>query len=122
MSGDIDRQAAELEALIEARLRIRGRSLEARLHRAGRLIPKGIQKEIQGVIRAQEMHRHPQLRAMVNEAAVAKSHARAAEWLKTVDPWERRKDRLLTIAGSLAFSFLVISGAVIGLLVWRDLI
>ena len=122
MSTPIEKQVADLESLLEERLRIRGRDLNARVRKAGRLIPTRIRKEFQAVIRAQDMLSHPKLRPMVNENAVAKSHARAAEWLKTVDPWERRKDRWLAIAGSLAFSFLAICGAVIGLLYWRDLI
>lgn len=122
MASQIEKQVADLETLIEERLKIRGRDLNTRVRKAGRLIPKRIQKELQLVIRAQGMLGHPKLRVMVNEAAVAKAHARATEWLESVDPWERRKDRLLTIAGSLAFSFLVICGAVIGVLYWRDLI
>lgn len=118
-AGQVNKYVEEVRTLIEARLRIRGRTLEQQLKRAGRLLPSAMQREGRYLAQAATFMDHPKLRLMIDEAMVDTAHRRLVEHLKSIDPAERRKTRLLGIAGVISFNLIVVSGALIGWLVWR---
>ena len=112
-------KVAELEGLMTDRLRVRGGDLGAQVRKAGRLLPRRISRDARFLAEAVAMQQSPKLARMVDEARVAEAHASVRDFLKSVDPVERRKDRILGILGGLAFAFLVIAGAIIWVLRWR---
>lgn len=117
--GHVNKYVQEVRALIEARLRVRGRSLEHQLKRAGRLLPKAMQREGRYLVQAATFMDHPKLGRMIDTAKVESAHRRLVEHLKSIDPAERRKTRLLGVAGVVSFNLIVVAGALIGWLVWR---
>ena len=115
LSPHVDR----LRGLIEAHLRVNGRSLEAQLRKAGRRIPRTLRRDGAAVVEAQALVAHPKLSQRVEPARIEAAVGRLADWLVTVDPKEVWKDRLLGIAGSIAFAFIVLFAALVWVLVQR---
>lgn len=117
--GQVNKYVDEVRALIETRLRVRGRSLDQQLKRAGRLLPQAMQREGRYLVQAAQFMDHPKLRLMIDEAKVDAAHRRLVAHLTAIDPSERRKTRLLGIAGVASFNLILVAGALVGWLVWR---
>lgn len=119
MVRDLDRLDAELGRLMEERLGIRGRGLADQVRRAGRLLPRGVRRDLARIGQWQDMRRHPRQYHMVDEAALHAAADRVAAHLRDIDPAERRKDRLLGLAGVVAFNLIVVAVLLMGVLAWR---
>lgn len=119
MADRIEKQVETVRRLLDERLRIRGRDLSHQIRKAGRLLPRPVRNDLTYVAEAKRMLTHPKLRLMVDEAKVEAALDRSVVYLKTVDPSERRKDRLLGMAGVVAFNLIVVAAVLIGVLIWR---
>ena len=115
----LDDMVAEIEGLMRDRLRVGGRTLEAQIRKAGRLLPRRIRREARYLAEAASFQHSPKLARMIDETRLARAHGTLRDYLRTIDPAERRKDRILGILGGLAFAFLVIAGALIAWLRWQ---
>lgn len=111
-------RANRLETLIEDRLGIRGRGLEAKLHRAGRALPGFIRREAGKIVQAHQMLANPKLARQVDPSGLESAFRKCETWLKAVDPKERRKGAVLGLLGTNALNFLIISGGFIAWAVW----
>lgn len=110
--------ANRLAALIEERLGVRGRGLEAKLHRAGRALPRHVRREADQIVQAMRLTANPKLARQVDASGIEAAFRKCEGWLKTVDPKERRKGAVLGFLGVNAFNLLAISGAFIAWMVW----
>jgi len=123
MTGDsVNKYADEVHRLIEERLRIKGRTLEKALARAGRLLPNWAQREGRYLARASDLMDHPKLRLMIDEAKIEKAHMSLVTHLKTIDPSERRKTRILGTLGVISFNLILVTIALISYLIWRGFV
>lgn len=123
MTGDsVNKYADEVHRLIEERLRIKGRTLEKALARAGRLLPNWAQREGRYLARASDLMDHPKLRLMIDEAKIEKAHMSLVTHLKTIDPSERRKTRILGTLGVISFNMILVTIALISYLIWRGFV
>ena len=121
MTGDsVNKYADEVQSLIEERLRIKGRTLEKALARAGRLLPKWAHREGRYLAQASQLMGHPKLRLMIDEAKVVKARDMLVAHLKAIDPKERRKTRVLGVLGVISFNLILVFAAFMVYLVWRD--
>ena len=96
MAADtLSRKTARIRALLDARLGLRGPTLEQQAGKVGRSLPRGVIKDLRTVVRADVAQGHPRLGRMVDTAPVSLAADRVEAHLKTIDPWERRKTRIL---------------------------
>ena len=95
-----ENRADRIASLIEERLRIRGQGLEAKLRRAGRSLPKWVRREAETLVQAQQFSASPKLMKLINPAQVDQAYTRCEAWLKSVDPWDRRKGAILSVLAS----------------------
>ncbi|SLN42830.1 hypothetical protein [Pseudooctadecabacter jejudonensis] len=114
--------AEDIKTLIEDRLRLKSRSLSHAIRRAGRLLPAWARREARFIAQAETMMAHPKLRVRVDEAKLARAHADLTNYLRTIDPKERRKTRVLGILGTVSFNLIVIVAAFVTYLVWRGFV
>lgn len=119
---DLEPQIAEIRSLLESQLRIKGRSLDQQIARAGRLLPRKVRGEALFLAQANMLIQNPKLARMINQDRVGQAHRTVAGYLNSIDPKDRRKGRLLNIAGVIAFNGLLIAGLVIAILVWRGFV
>ncbi len=64
------------------------------------------------------MKLHPKLARQVDTASIEKAYRACERWLETVDPKERRKDRILSFLATNAFNLIVIFAAFVTWMVW----
>ena len=117
--GHATKYADEVRNLIEQRLRIKGRTLEKALSRAGRLLPKWAHREGRYLAQAMQFNDHPKLRLMIDQAKVEKAHKALVAHLKTIDPSERRTTRILGVLGVISFNLILVVAAFVTFLIWR---
>lgn len=119
---DLRKELDELQTLMTERLRIRGRTFERQLRKAGRLLPRKVRSEAAFLLQARTLMQNPKLARMVDQNRIAKAHRFVAEYLQSVDPVARRKDMILRTAALWSFYVLLAGGCVIAYAYWRGLI
>jgi len=118
VQASVEDRANLLAKLIEERLGIRGRGLEVKLRRAGRALPRYVRREAGKIADAVKLSANPKLMRQVDPMGIEAAFGKCERWLKSVDPKERRKDRILGFLAVNAFNLLAISGAFIAWAVW----
>ena len=94
-SDTLSRKTARIRALLDARLGLRGPTLESQAAKVGRNLPRGVIRDLRAVVRADVAQGHPRLARMVDTAPVARAADRVEAHLKTIDAKERRKTLIL---------------------------
>tara|TARA_R110002051_G_scaffold36609_5_gene79311 strand:+ start:3876 stop:4247 length:372 start_codon:yes stop_codon:yes gene_type:complete len=123
MSGDLlQNQVDEIRKLMETRLRIRGKTLDQQVRKAGRLLPRALRRDATYLAHAATVMQHPKLARMVDGVKATSAHARLALYLTSVDPKDRARGKLLAWLGSLAFGFLVVVIMTVVVLVQRGIV
>ena len=118
----VQQMAARVAALLEERLRVRGDTLEARLARAGRRLPRKVRDAGAALVQATMMIRNPKLMHQVDDETVALAYDICLRHLNTVDPAAARKGLILDIAARIAFALLVVAVLFVAVLYWRGMI
>ena len=121
-STDLARKTAHLNALLDEKLALRKGSLAQRATRAGRRLPGWARRNLHALDDAARMAGHPKLARMLNDADLEKAYTATVDHLKSINPKERRKDRILGILGGLAFNLLILLALGLALLRWRGMI
>lgn len=111
-------RADRIAALIEERLGVRGQGLEEKLRRAGRLLPRRLRRDAAQLVEAERLMGHPKLMMQTDPGTLDKAFRDCESWLKSVDPAERRKSRILGFLGVNAANLLIVAGLFIAYLVW----
>jgi len=115
----LQQMTAEIAELMRGRLGVRrGTGLEAKLRRAGRLLPRKVRRAAWALAEAERRAAHPKLMRQVDMAAMKAAHARVKAHLETIDPADRRWGTLLGILAPLAFNLLAIFAALVAWLSW----
>ncbi len=109
----------ELRRMMREHLGVKGRDFAAALRRAGRLVPRRLQREARALIEAEEMARNPRLMKRIDQRRTDLAYHEIRRFLESRNPAERRIDLALSIAGGMALSVLAAAGLVILVLVWR---
>jgi len=120
-SKTYQQRADELAAMIEQRLGVRGKGLERKLRRAGRLLPAHVQRDAQLLIQAVQSQASPKLSRMIDTAKVDRSAKAVAKHLDGINPTERKISRTVSFLSINAFNLLFIAAAVVAVMVWRNL-
>lgn len=118
----LNTQVAEVREMMASRLRVRGRTLEAQVRKAGRLLPKPVRRDATFLAQAATLMEHPKLSMMVDADKAAKAHARVTEFLAGIDPKDRAKGKLLNWLGTMAFACIALFVLAIWILVDRGVI
>jgi hypothetical protein len=105
---DLDARAEKLQRLLEEKYRLRSRDLPQALRRAGRRLPRRHRAQAEAFQKARAMAGHPRLAVQVNGDDITRGYAETMAYLKSVDPWAARRDRLLNLAALIAFYILVV--------------
>ena len=119
---DLSSQITEIRSLFETQLRIRGRTLDQQIKRAGRLLPRKVRADAKFLAQANLLMQNPKLARMINSDRVAQAHLTVTTYLHSVDPKDRLKGRMLNVAGVIAFNGLLAAGLLIAILVWRGIV
>jgi len=94
---NIQERSKALSKLIEKKLGVRGRTLEAKLNRAPRSMPRWVRQEAMRLVEAERMAGHPKLLMQMDPQSLSEAHDRCANWLNGVDKGAKRRTFLLRL-------------------------
>jgi hypothetical protein len=113
--SDIATKAADVQAQLQAKLGVKGRSLEHALSRAGHRLPRSARARGQEIVAAQKMAENPKLARRLDGAALGAAYEGLSAHLGAIDVADRRKGKMLSLAGVIVFNLLVV---IVGFMVW----
>lgn len=119
---DLHTAAERLSRLMEERLDIGGEGLAAKYRRAGRRVPRWVKREIAALLEALELAENPRTLPRVDMVRIETGVARAESWLKSVDPWDRRKGIVLSWLAVNAMNLILVLALALGVMAWRGLL
>jgi hypothetical protein len=108
--------------LLEQRLRVKGDTLEAKLARAGRSLPRKVRDAGAVLVQATMMIRNRRLLHQVDDEKVAAAYDTCLRHLNTVNPSAARMNLVIDIAARIAFAVLVVALLFLAVLYWRGLV
>jgi hypothetical protein len=117
----IQQMTERVAQLLEERLRVKG-SLQDKLHRAGRRLPRKAREAGAVLVQAEAMAQSPKLLLQIDHEAVALAYDICVRHLNTVNPGAARRNMVLNIAASIAFSLLVVGLLVLAVIYLRGLV
>lgn len=118
----IQQMADRVGELLVQRLNAKGATLQARLAKAGRRLPRRVRDAGTALVQATEMAQNPKLLMQVDDGAVALAYDICVKHLNTIDPVQARRGVMLNIAASVAFSLLVVAVLVVVVLYLRGFV
>jgi hypothetical protein len=119
VKDDLDARAESLRALLEEKYRLRGRTLEQALRRAGRRLPRRHRRQVAALLAARKRAEHPRLALQMDHGGILKGCEEVRSYLKSVDPVAARRERLLDLGALIGFYILATIGLTIAFLWWR---
>jgi hypothetical protein len=123
MSKDLlQTQVKEVEGLMTTQMRVRGKTLETQLRKAGRRLPKRLRREGAYLAQAATLAQNPKLVRMVDAERATKAHRLLVEHLKTLDPADALKGRILALLGSISAVLILVFVEVVYVLLQRGFV
>ncbi|MDF1726601.1 MAG: hypothetical protein P1U53_02520 [Sulfitobacter sp.] len=118
-ADDLDARAERLRLLMVEKYRMRARTLEKALKRAGRRLPRRNRRQVRALIDACKLSSNPRLAVQVDRPAILRGIREVERHLATIDPAAALRERMLDMAALVAFYILVVLVAVVLVLWWR---
>lgn len=123
MSGDmLSNVADQMSVLFAERLRLKGRTLEQQVHKAGRQLPKRVRADARAVVQALAVQGNPKLARMVDEKRVMQAGQNVIAHLETIDPRDRLKGRVLNWLGAISAFGIILFVVLLYVAVQRGLV
>jgi len=119
MSMSIQQMADRVAELMEARLRVKGAGLEAKLRRGGRFLPRKVLASAQLLAVSSEQARMPRVRGQFDPEQIATAYDTCVRFLKPLGAGARRRAAIVGFVTSLAGIVIATAALVGGVLVWR---
>ncbi|MGB0903169.1 hypothetical protein [Halocynthiibacter sp.] len=120
--SEIENKAEDVFDALGRQLRLRGATLDARVKKAGRLLPGGLRRDLKYMIEALEFAGNPKLARLVDMPRIERTHRYALRWLKDVDPGARARDLVWESAWRIGLVVLVVGGGLLAVLAWRGFV
>lgn len=121
-AATFQQMADRVAALMEERLRIRGRGLPEKLRRGGKTLPRQVRAAAEALATAAEQAQNPRLLIQIDPEAVAADYDTCLKHLQGLNRWERRRAMMAGMAVSILFSLLAVAGLFLAVLAWRGLL
>lgn len=118
----VEQMVNRVSDLLAERLRVKGVTLQDRLAKAGRRLPRKVRDAGEALVQASVMAQSPKLLMQVDHGKLAAAYDICLRHLNRVNPVAARRGMILNIAASIAFSLLVVAGLVVTVLYLRGLV
>lgn len=119
---DITRKVETVQDLLTAKFGLKRRPLAQMMKKAGRRVPGKLHRRAQVLIDAQALGGHPKLARQMDVAAIEQAYAECVAHLEAIDVADRRKGRVLGIAGAVVFNLLFVLVGFIAWMWWRGFV
>jgi hypothetical protein len=119
MSASVQQMADRVAELMEARLRIQGGDLSAKVRRGGRRLPRRVLAAAQLLAASAEQARSPKLLSRLDPERVALAYDTCVSYLKPLGAGKRRIELLLRAAVTLLSILAVTALLIVAVLAMR---
>ena len=119
MSISVQQMADRVAELMEARLRVKGEGLPAKLRRGGRHLPRKVLIAAEALARQAEMATIPRLQMQVDPEEAAEAYDACVRYLKPLGVGARRRAMLWQMTTAIATGLFVTLVALAAVLAWR---
>ncbi|MCY1126168.1 hypothetical protein OU426_04815 [Frigidibacter sp. RF13] len=119
MSISVQQMADRVAELMEARLRVKGEGLAAKLRRGGRHLPRKVLAAAEALARQAEMATIPRLQMQVDPEEAAEAYDACVRYLKPLGAGARRRALLWQMTTAIATGLFVTLVALAATLAWR---
>ncbi|MEP3674812.1 hypothetical protein [Sulfitobacter sp.] len=119
---DMAEKSRKLRGLMQEKLDVRGRDLRQSLRRAGRRLPRRVRKSGAALRRAELMAHNPKTARQVDAVQVDRDYAVLRDHLLQINVGERRKARLLGLAGAVVANLILVAVLFVIWLWWRGFV
>ncbi|WP_146174174.1 hypothetical protein [Litoreibacter ponti] len=115
----VDAYVARIFALLGEKLGVRGRTLERRVSRAGRMLPRQIRRAAAELVQADEMAQDPRMCLRLDPEVVHAAYSTCCDYLEAIDVGARKSKARFDFAAGLIVRVGVVCAATLGILTWR---
>lgn len=122
MDNGLNHKIAEISALMRRQLRIRGRDLHVQYRRAGRLLPRGVRRDIRYLLDTAALGDNPKLARMINHDKISRAHRNTVDYLQGLDPKAQMWTRILNVTASIALALIIVFAVTLFVLVQRGFV
>lgn len=119
MTASIQQMANRVAELMEARLRIRGDTLAAKLNRGGRRLPRRVLAAAVLLAASAQQAQSPKLQSRLDPERVALAYDTCLKYLRPLDAGVRRRAILWQMTTSVASGLFITLIALAVVLAWR---
>lgn len=119
MGQTLQKMVEDVRAGMQSKLRVRGRSLDAQIRKAGRLLPRAVKRDATYLARALPLAANPKLMRMVDMDKARQAHRNILAFLEGIDLAAQRRTAALNLLASIAFALLVTGSLLLFVLVQR---
>ena len=113
---------ARVEALLQAKIGVRGPDLATKLRRAGRRLPRRVRRAGLALAETEARCRHPKHAHEIDDSAVSAAYDTMVDFLDGYDPAAARNRRIIGVLSAMAVNLVLVAGALLVWAVWRGLI
>lgn len=115
----IQQMAERITALMEQKLRLKGKDLREKLRKGGRILPRRVRAAAEELADAAEKSQNPKLLLQIDETAVVAAYDVCSKHLSKIDADYLWTSSILRTASSIVISLLVVVLLAVGVLYWR---
>ena len=120
--SDLEQLSGKVSEMIGERLRVRGKSLQTRVKKAGRLLPKSVRRAAGELVQAQEMAENPLLAKVVDPDAISRAYQTCVRFLTEIDPVAAKSRARYNMASLVSLQVIIVAVLAIVVMQWRGLI
>jgi hypothetical protein len=121
-AATVQQMADRVAALIEERLSVRGTSLDDRVKRAGRRLPRAVRDAAGRLAQAAEMAQNPKLLLQIDETRVAADYDTCLRHLSGISVRDRWVGWLVNFGATTVVTLVIVAALAAAVLYWRGLI
>lgn len=119
---DFQLRIARLQGLLKDKLRLRGRTLEIQLGRAGRALPSRQRQAGAIILGAQDWMAHPKLARLLDERQVKSAMDDLMKHLEGLDRKEISRTKMRRLLGEIVLRLILLVLAILAVLHWQGVL
>ncbi|MEP3347830.1 MAG: hypothetical protein ABJN34_02360 [Litoreibacter sp.] len=118
----VEQLIERVSALLREKLGIRGVSLEARVRRAGRSLPRHVRHAAKELVNAESMSHDPLMLRRLDGMRISAAYDICVKHLDGIDEKANKSKAVFGFAATFIVQIFVIAGIAIAVMKWRGLI
>lgn len=118
----VDQLVERIYGLLGEKLGVTGRTLEARVRRAGRVLPRFVRQAAKELVSADQMSRAPKMLLRIDSGQVSAAYATCLKHLEAIDQNGLRSQARFSLAATIIVQICLVAAVLLTVLRWRGFV